>query len=64
MAKVLVYGWYGHANVGDELMADGLRAILPGHALRFVSRLTKDELGKADLLIVGGGYFLYAPLNM
>ena len=64
MAKVLVYGWYGHANVGDELMADGLRAILPGHALRFVSRLTKDELGKADLLIVGGGSFLYAPLNM
>ena len=33
----------------------GLRAILPGHALRFVSRLTKDELGKADLLIVGDG---------
>ncbi len=64
MAKVLVYGWYGHRNVGDELMADGLRAILPGHTLRFVSRLTKDELGKADLLIVGGGSFLYAPLNM
>ncbi len=64
MAKVLVYGWYGHANVGDELMADGLRKILPEHALRFVSRLTTDDLAESDLLIVGGGSFLYAPLNM
>lgn len=63
MANVLVYGWYGHANVGDELMADGLRALLPGHALRFVSRLTKADLGKSDLLVIGGGSFLYAPIN-
>jgi hypothetical protein len=64
VAKVLVYGWYGHANVGDELMADGLRVILPSLSLRFVSKLTKKDVDEADLLLVGGGSFLYAPLNM
>ncbi len=64
MAKVLIYGWYGHANVGDELMADGLCAILPGHTLRFVDYLTTEDVKAADVLIVGGGSFLYAPLNM
>lgn len=64
MAKLLVYGWYGHENLGDELMAEALRQILPGHALRFVDTLTVEEVKEADLVLVGGGSFLYAPIRV
>lgn len=64
MAKILVYGWYGHANVGDELMAEALRKILTGHELKFVSHIKNDHLKDVDLVLIGGGSFLSFPLNM
>jgi len=64
MAKILVYGWYGHGNVGDELMAEALKKILVGHELKFVSYIKNSDLVNIDLVIVGGGSFLSFPLNM
>lgn len=63
MAKILVYGWYGHENLGDELMAEALRQILPEHTLRFVDTLDANVVQGADAVLVGGGSFLYAPMR-
>lgn len=59
-----MYGWYGHSNVGDELMAEALRRILVGHELKFVSYIKNSDLADVDLVIVGGGSFLSFPLKM
>lgn len=64
MAKLLVYGWYGHENLGDELMAEALRQILPDDDLRFVDTLDFNVVQGADAILVGGGSFLYAPMRM
>lgn len=64
MAKILVYGWYGHRNVGDELMAEALRSLLVGHELKFVDHIKHAELEKSDLVLVGGGSFLSLPFGM
>ncbi len=62
MGRILVYGWYGHQNVGDELMAEALRKILAGHELRFVDHIKRDSLADVDLVLIGGGSFLsFAP---
>lgn len=64
MAKILVYGWYGHANVGDELMAEALRSLLNGHELKFVDSIKDVELKQHDLVLIGGGSFLSMPVSM
>lgn len=64
MAKILVYGWYGHKNVGDELMAEALRRLLPDHELRFVDYIKNDALLDVDLVVIGGGSFLSFPMKM
>lgn len=65
VAVILVYGWYGHRNLGDELMRHALQSILGSeHQLIFVDVLREDQITKSDLLIIGGGSFLNLPLNV
>jgi len=61
--RILVHGWYGHANVGDELMAAALRHILAGHVIKFVDKLKLVDVQTAQVVLIGGGSFLYAPLH-
>jgi len=61
--RILVYGWYAHRNVGDELMAAALRHILVGHNIKFVDRFKVSDVRDADVILIGGGSFLYAPLH-
>jgi len=61
MAKVLVYGWYGRGNLGDELMAQALLSMLNPHGidLQFVDYITGTMLIQSDGVIFGGGSMLY-----
>lgn len=63
MSEILVYGWYGHQNIGDELMAKALQKMLPEFELKFVDYLKKQDVENCKLLLVGGGSFLYAPIR-
>lgn len=63
MSQILVYGWYGHQNIGDELMAKALQTMLPEFSLKFVDYLKKQDVENCSLVLIGGGSFLYAPLR-
>jgi polysaccharide pyruvyl transferase WcaK-like protein len=58
---LLVYGWYGRANSGDQLMAAALdRLFVPrGCELRFVGKLKESEVKECDGVIFGGGSILF-----
>lgn len=62
--QILVYGWYGHFNIGDELMAEALRKLLFKHEVKFVNHIKYNDFINCDLLIIGGGSFLSFPLKM
>lgn len=62
--NVLVYGWYGQGNIGDELFKEAFAHLFPNYNLTFTSRLTPKLLEKTSAIFIGGGSFLYAPLNM
>ena len=63
MAKIIIYGWYDHNNIVDELMALALKKILDGHELKFVSHITATDYQQCDKIIIGGGSFLSLPMN-
>jgi len=65
MLKILIYGWYGRSikNIGDLLFCDAFRKLFPNSKLTFVQELKKEDLFNHDVLIFGGGSFLYAPIN-
>lgn len=60
--RVLVYGWYGRGNSGDELMGRALRSMFEpkGIELCFVPQLTFADVMSSDAVIVGGGSILNA----
>ena len=57
---VLVYGWYGRGNAGDELMKLALGEMLPAHGLQpqFVDRIDDGVLEGAAGVVFGGGSIL------
>src|SRR5580658_9365612 len=59
--RIVVYGYYNHNSLGDQLFIDAFKKLLPDNELVFVDRITKDTTG--DALIIGGGSFLNAPIN-
>lgn len=61
--KVLVYGFYGKKNTGDELFKLSFKHLFPNFQFIFTNYLKKEELEKIDVIILGGGSFLYAPIN-
>jgi polysaccharide pyruvyl transferase WcaK-like protein len=52
--KILVNGWYGHQNLGDESYKESFRLFWPQHDLVFSDSFRKTETG-FDAQIVGGG---------
>ena len=57
--SVLVYGWYNHGNVGDELFRESFKVLFPGANLEFSDRLTEKNLTGKSAVVFGGGSFLY-----
>src|SRR5579885_1441199 len=59
-APVLVYGWYGRGNAGDELMKAALEQMLRVHKLepKFVQGLVDDDVRNSCGVIFGGGSIL------
>lgn len=61
---ILVYGWYGQGNVGDELFKEAFRHLFPEYQFIFSDRITKDLLKETSAVFIGGGSFLFAPLKI
>ncbi len=56
--RILVFGWYGHGNVGDESFKDGFLKVWKNRDFTFIDRVTDDVLStqaQYDLCIIGGG---------
>lgn len=62
--NILVYGWYNQGNIGDELFKIAFNTLFPDYNLVFASRITKLLLKDASAIFIGGGSFLFAPINM
>ena len=59
-SPVLVYGWYGRGNVGDELMKQALSEMLSVHRLtpKFVDGINEFDVRDSSGVIFGGGSIL------
>lgn len=54
--KVLVYGWYNHSNVGDQLFQPALEGLFPELDLTFTNHIS--SLHGYDAVFIGGGSLL------
>lgn len=57
--KVLVYGWYNKANIGDDLFADAFRHLFPEFDFTFTDDIDETLAKSCDAIFFGGGSFLY-----
>lgn len=54
--RVVVLGYYGHLNAGDDLLQAAMSYIFQEHSLMFSSWFPgSDLLNQADLVVIGGG---------
>lgn len=60
--QVLVQGFYGKANLGDELFKNAFQFLFPELDFAFVDKITTDSLLGADAVFIGGGSLLDQPL--
>lgn len=56
--EVLVYGWYWHENIGDQLFIDAYKILFPNISFTFVSNITSSMLNGKDAIFIGGGSML------
>lgn len=56
--KVLVYGWYGKDNIGDESYKLSFPRLFTNHELTFTEKLTDELVAGHDAIILGGGNIL------
>lgn len=56
--KVLVYGWYNHGNLGDDLFVDAFKRLFPTFEFVFTDYIKSEHLLNIDALFVGGGSLL------
>lgn len=63
--NALVYGWYGEGvkNIGDSLFCKAFEHLFPDINFKYVKELHQRDIDQADIIIFGGGSFLYAPIN-
>jgi polysaccharide pyruvyl transferase WcaK-like protein len=53
--KVAVLGWYGHNNLGDTLILQGICRLFVNSQITPISALNIQEINECDLLVLGGG---------
>lgn len=56
--NVLVYGFYNHDNIGDQLFIDAFKTIFPNINFSFSDSITVDKIKDASAIFIGGGSFL------
>jgi hypothetical protein len=66
MATLLVYGWYGRQNVGDELFKPAFQKLFFPHGveLKFVDYIDGDALKGTSGVVFGGGSMLVDDPNV
>lgn len=63
MPKVLVYGYYGKANLGDDLFVDAFKHLFPKYEFTFTDNIKISQLEGVDAVFFGGGSFLAESLK-
>lgn len=58
MTKVLVYGWYHHGNIGDDLFTEAFSRLFINYQFVFTDSISLDKLTDIDAVFFGGGSFL------
>lgn len=53
--EILVLGWVGHFNCGDEQYKSSFTKLFPQHNLTFTDVLKASHLEKCEAIILGGG---------
>lgn len=56
--RILVYGWYGQGNLGDELFKDSFKNLFPDYHFIFTDHINDSHLHNIDAVFFGGGSFL------
>lgn len=56
--NILVYGFYNHKNLGDDLFIDAFKLLFPTLNFTFTDKLTEENLKTATAVFIGGGSFL------
>lgn len=62
MPKVFVFGWYGKANLGDEIFKICFSHLWPNVCLTFGNLIPDNINTDYDALWIGGGSFLEQPI--
>jgi polysaccharide pyruvyl transferase WcaK-like protein len=62
--KIVVYGFYHHQNIGDDLFAKAFQKLFPQYHFVFTDTLSVAVIQDASAIFIGGGSFLFAPLNI
>lgn len=61
--NILVYGWYFHGNLGDDLFIDAFKQLFPNYNFIFRNTLTLKDLYNVDAVFIGGGSLLENRLD-
>lgn len=64
MAKILVYGFYGKNNIGDELFKDSFSLLFPNYQFTFTDKIIPQDLSSHSAIFIGGGSFLNIKPNI
>ena len=59
--NIVVVGYFGKSNLGDNLFTEAFPKLFPEHTFAFTDMLTIDQVSKADAIFFGGGSYLDAP---
>jgi len=64
LKPILVYGWYNHGNIGDELFKLAFQKLFPEQVFIFTDILNAELLNSVSTVFFGGGSFLLDPPNI
>jgi polysaccharide pyruvyl transferase WcaK-like protein len=62
--KIVVYGYYFHKNVGDDLFIEAFKHLFPEYTFRFTDVLTNELVQWASAVFIGGGSLLFGAPNI
>ncbi len=64
MINILVYGFYGKNNLGDDLFTESFHHLFPQYSFTFTDRITCDLLNGVSAVFFGGGSLLSGAPNI